>query len=143
MAGYTLQTIVGAPRQDVFDVFADRERWNEFLPLRVRLLEAGTFERTGAGAVFRLGVGPIGAVREQITEFVPGETISYRVVGGAPVRSHVGTIILSDVPGGTSVSYSMETTPAVRLPGALVSAGLRIAITVMVRRVRRVATRGR
>jgi uncharacterized protein YndB with AHSA1/START domain len=64
MATHTLETAIDAPREIVFDVFADRERWREFMPLRVTLIEPGATERQGVGAVWGLGVGPIGSVRE-------------------------------------------------------------------------------
>jgi uncharacterized protein YndB with AHSA1/START domain len=123
MAKHTLETAIDAPREIVFDVFANRERWHEFMPLRVRLVEPGITDRQG-----------VGAVREQITEFVPNEAITYEIVGGAPVRHHVGSITFADDPRGTLVRYTMESEPSVPLPRVILTLGLRLAITTMVRR---------
>jgi uncharacterized protein YndB with AHSA1/START domain len=134
MATHTLETAIDAPREIVFDVFANRERWHEFMPLRVQLIEPGVTDRQGVGAVWSLGVGPIGSVREQITQFVPNEAITYAIVGGAPVRRHIGSITFADDPRGTLVSYTMESEPSVPLPRVILTLGLRLAIATMVRR---------
>jgi uncharacterized protein YndB with AHSA1/START domain len=140
MASYTVDTVIRAPRDVVYDVFADRERNGEFLPVQTRLVREGESERQGVGAVHFLGVGPLG-VREELTAVEPGRRIAYRVVGGAPVRSHIGTIEFDDVPGGTRVIYTMSSRPLVPVPGALVSLALRGAISAMVSGARREAER--
>lgn len=134
MATHTLETAIDAPREIVFDVFANRERWHEFMPLRVKLVEPGAAECHGVGAVWGLGVGSIGSVREQITQFVPHEAIAYEIVGGAPVRRHVGSITFADDPQGTLFSYTMESEPSVPLPRVILTLGLRLEIATMVRR---------
>jgi hypothetical protein len=139
MAAHTLETTIPATREIVFDVFANRERWHEFLPLNVTLIEPGGTERQGAGAIFGLGIGPVGSVREQIMKFVPGETIAYEIVGGAPARRHVGIITFADAPRGTVVSYTMESEPLMPVPRRILSMGLRLGIAVMVRGAARAA----
>lgn len=105
MASYTVDTVIEAPREVVYDIFADRER-NEFLPVQTKLKTPGTTERQGVGAVHTLGFGKVG-ISEQITKLVPNERIEYKIVAGAPVKSHTGTIVF-DAPGGTRVVYSMD-----------------------------------
>lgn len=140
MPSYTLETVIPAPRDVVFDVFADRERNGEFLPISTRLVREGTTERQGVGAVHFLGVGPVG-IQEELTELVPGERIAYKIVRGAPVRSHRGTITFADAPGGTRVRYTMDSRPLLPAPAPLVTLGLRGAIGAMVSGARKEAVR--
>ena len=67
MASHTVNTVIAAPRDVVFGVFADRERNGEFLPISTRLVTPGASERQGVGAVHFLGVGPVG-IHEQSTD---------------------------------------------------------------------------
>lgn len=141
MPTFTLDTVIDAPREMVYDIFADRERNGEFLPVQTRLVTPGTDERQGVGAVHFLGVGAVG-VREQITELVPGQRIRYRIVGGiAPVREHTGTIVFSDADAGTRVQYTMASTPALPAPGFAVRLALRALVTAFVTGARKEAKR--
>lgn len=138
MAGYTVDTVIAAPREVVFDVFADRERNGEFLPVNTRLKTPGTTERQGVGAVHFLGFGNIGPC-EQITALVPNERIEYKVVAGLPVKNHTGVITFADAPSGTRVVYTMESTPILPVPAPLLKLGLRFLIDQFVSGARKVA----
>lgn len=131
MARYIEETVFEAPRNVVYQIFADREGYSEFLPFTVKLVRPGATERQGVGAVHRIGVGPVG-VKEEIIELVDGERIQYRVVGGLPVRSHIGTITLTDHPRGTAVHYSMESTPLIPVPDAVMVWVLRQSMSSLV-----------
>ena len=138
MASHTVNTVIAAPRDVVFGVFADRERNGEFLPISTRLVTPGASERQGVGAVHLLGVGPVG-IHEQLTDVVEGERIVYKIVAGAPVRSHVGTITFADAPGGTRVVYTMDSRPLLPVPGPLLAFALKGAISAMVSGARKEA----
>ncbi|MGH3726182.1 MAG: SRPBCC family protein [Mycobacterium sp.] len=140
MAQYVEETIFEASRNTVYQLLADREGYSEFLPFTTKLVRPGTAERQGVGAVHRIGVGPVG-VKEEIVELVDGERIQYRVVGGLPVRSHVGTITLTDHPKGTAVHYSMESTPLIPVPDAVMVWVLRKSMSSLVVGARREAAR--
>lgn len=140
MAGHTEEAVFAAPRHVVYDVFADRERSGEYLPFSTRLVRHGDAERQGVGAVHRIGVGPLG-VREEIVDLVPDERIRYRVVGGLPVRSHVGTISFADHPDGTAVAYRMESIPRVPVPAAVMTAILRRSTRTMIEGARQESLR--
>ncbi|TSE01387.1 SRPBCC family protein [Skermania sp. ID1734] len=140
MTAYTVDTVIEAPRQLVYDIFADRENNGNFLPVQTRLETPGTVERQGVGAVHFLGIGPVG-VREQITELVPGQRISYKVVGGVPVKSHTGQIEFSDAGTGTRVVYTMDSEPKLPVPEPVLRAGLKALITTFVNGAKKEATR--
>ncbi|KAA0016185.1 SRPBCC family protein [Antrihabitans cavernicola] len=138
MASYTTDTVIEAPRDVVYGIFADRERNGEFLPVTTRLKTPGTTERQGVGAVHFLGFGNVG-VSEQITTLVPGERIEYKVVAGAPVKSHTGVITFADAPGGTRVVYTMESIPKLPVPAPLLELGLRALVGSFVSGARKTA----
>lgn len=132
MARYASETVFPAPREIVYDVFADREGYSRFMPVGSKLVRAGKDQRQGVGAVHKIGLGPIGA-SEEIVELVPGEKIVYKVVGGLPVRSHIGAIVLADHPEGTLVTYSMDSTPSLPVPDAVIVPVLRGLTTTLVK----------
>ncbi|MBJ8348223.1 SRPBCC family protein [Antrihabitans sp. YC2-6] len=140
MASYTVDTVIEAPRDVVFDIFADRERNSDFLPVQTRLKSAGTTERQGVGAVHFLGFGKVG-VSEQLTELVPGKRIVYKVVAGLPVKLHSGTIEFSDAPNGTRVLYTMEQIPPIPVPSKVIELALRGLIGAFVSGARKEAAR--
>lgn len=131
MTQYVEETVFEAPRDIVYEVFADRERSGEYLPFTTELTREGHTERQGVGAVHRIGVGPV-AVHEEIIDLVTDERIQYRVVRGLPVRTHVGTITFADHPSGTTVRYSMESTPLIPFPDSLMRLILRRSMTTIV-----------
>lgn len=140
MTSYTVDTVIDAPRPLVYSIFADRENNGNFLPVQTRLESPGSDARQGVGAVHFLGLGPVG-IREQITELVPDQRICYKVVGGAPVKSHTGRIEFSDAGTGTRVVYTMDSTPSLPVPEAALRAGLKGLITTFVNGVRKEAAR--
>lgn len=141
MAHYTVDTVINAPRDLVYSLFADREHYGDFLPIKATLKTAGDTERQGVGSVHTLGAGPLQLVQEQITELQPGALIRYRIVAGAPVKSHTGDIVFSDADGGTRVRYSMESHPKLPVPAAAVNLALRGLITFFVNGIRKEAER--
>ncbi|MEV6558213.1 SRPBCC family protein [Nocardia sp. NPDC051756] len=138
---YTVDTVIPAPREIVYGVFADRERYGEFLPIQTRLQQAGSTERQGIGAIHFLRLGPIG-IKERITDLIAGELIDYELVTkGLPVDHHFGTILFSDHPNGTRVLYTMDSTPSVPMPRPLLVLGLRLFTSLLVSGARRQAVR--
>lgn len=140
MASYTLDTVVDAPRAVLYDIFADRENNGDFLPVQTRLKTAGTTERQGVGAVHFLGFGHVG-VSEQITALVPGERIEYKIVAGAPVKSHTGTITFADSGKGTRIIYTMDSTPKLPVPAKVLELALKGLISTFVKGARKQAAK--
>lgn len=50
---------------------------------------------------------------------MPDERISYKVVGGIPVRSHTGVIEFSDDPAAPGPGYTMDSIPSCGFPHIL------------------------
>jgi hypothetical protein len=81
----------------------------------------------GVGAIRVLrSVGP--PLREEVIAFERPSRFSYKLISGAPVRDHVGTVQLAPEGGGTRVTYAVKTTPAVPLVGFAVVAVVKQAV---------------
>ena len=124
MASFTLEADVKAPPEVVFDVLADHRGYASISRLRKSELEReGEPDPNGVGAIRKLtAVGP--PLREEIVEYVPAQRLAYRLLSGAPLRDHLGTVELTPAATGTHVTYRVETTPT--LP---VGKGLTVGIT--------------
>ncbi|RMI27868.1 SRPBCC family protein [Nocardia stercoris] len=127
MVSTTVDTLIRAPREQVYKLFVERDALSGRLPIDITLLTPGAPEPSGVGAVYQLGKFGLGA-KEQTTELVPNERMEYKVVGGLPVRNHVGTVTFTDAPEGTLVSYRMVSEPSLPAPAFAVQALLRTLI---------------
>jgi uncharacterized protein YndB with AHSA1/START domain len=110
---FTLEKTVAAPPSTVFEVLADHRGYSAISPIRSSTLEReGDPPPNGVGAIRVLKtLGP--PLREEILEFVPGERLVYRLLSGAPLRDHVGTVTLTERTDGTHVSYRIDTKPKI------------------------------
>jgi len=143
MPSYTVRRQVRAPRDVVFDVLTDHEGYTRLTPLQWTLEKPGTPHPNGIGAVRAIRPtrrAPF-AVREEVTEFESPSRFAYKVISGAPVRSHIGTVTLTDVPGGTQVEYTMDAEPKIPLPTRVVTGALRGLISLLLRGVTKEAER--
>lgn len=113
--------VVPGPREEVFRLFADRENYGALVPpVGCTLLEPGTAERQGTGAVHKVGIGPVG-MKERITALEPGRSFTYQAVSGLPVRHWIGTVEFHDDPKGTRVDYSLDVEARVPVPAAVLA----------------------
>lgn len=139
----TVRREVRAPREVVFAVLTDHEGYTRITPLQWTLERAGSPHPNGVGAVraIRPARRAPFAVREEVTEYEEPSRFAYKVISGAPVRSHVGTVTLTDIPAGTRVEYTMDAVPRIPLPARLVTGALRGLITLLLRGVTKEAER--
>jgi len=94
---------------------------------RSELEREGEPAPNGVGAIRVLSsVGP--PLREEVIAFQPPSRFSYKLLSGAPVRDHVGTVVLEPVGSGTQVTYAVRTTPTVPLVGGAVVGIVKFAI---------------
>ncbi|WP_336087494.1 SRPBCC family protein [Nocardia sp. SSK8] len=120
----TVETVFDAPRDIVYRLFTERESVSPYLPVTVKLVKQGD-PATGVGAQYSLGLGKV-VVTEETTALVPGERMEYKIVKGAPVKRHVGTVTFADTSsGGTRVVYTMDSEPSLPVPAPVLEFGLR------------------
>lgn len=132
MASSTVDVVIAAPRDVVYKFFTERDGINPYIPVDFTLKTPGTPAPNGVGAQYLIGKGGIGIV-EETTKLVPGELMEYKIVKGAPVKRHVGTITFADANGGTLVSYTMESEPSLPVPAKVVEWGLENLINQFIR----------
>ena len=131
MASFTFVRHVAAPPETVFDVLTDHRLYARITPLRKSVLEReGEPAPNGVGAIRVLGaVGP--PLREEVIAYQPPSRFAYKLLSGAPVRDHVGTVELSPEGEGTRMVYAVRTVPTLPLVGFAVVAVTKQAINAL------------
>lgn len=132
MASFTFVREVKAPPETVFDVLTDHRRYAEITPLRRSELEReGEPAPNGVGAIRVLSsVGP--PLREETIVYEPSRRFSYKLLSGAPLRDHVGTVALEPQGEGTKVTYAVRTQPTVPVVGGVAVAVARFGVKQLV-----------
>ena len=136
MASFTLQSTVAAPIELVFDVLTDHRGYSKLTPLRSSTLEReGEPAPNGIGAVRVLKLaGP--PIREEVTEFDAPSRFAYKMLSGAPVKSHTGTVELaSSGAASTDLVWRVDSTPSIPVPAAVWAAAVRPVINLLLRGV--------
>ena len=116
MTEFTLTRTTTASIETVFDALTDHRAIADYVwaVRRSTLDREGTPVPNGVGAVRRLeALGP--AIVEEIIEYQRPTSYAYKMISGAPVRDHVGTVALREVGTGTEVSWHLRSTP--KIPG--------------------------
>jgi uncharacterized protein YndB with AHSA1/START domain len=128
VASFTLVREVKAPPEVVFDVLTDHRRYAEITPMRRSVLEReGEPAPNGVGAIRVLS--SVGSpLREEVIAYEPPGRFSYKLLSGAPVRDHVGTVELEPLGEGTRITYAVRTIPTLPVVGGAVVAVTRQAI---------------
>ncbi|MBV8178969.1 MAG: SRPBCC family protein [Mycobacterium sp.] len=142
MIEFTLTRTSTAPIETVFDAITDHRRFANYVWAirRSTLDREGTPAPNGAGAVRRLVVGP--ALVEEIIDYQRPNRYAYKLVSGAPVRDHVGTIELRETGSGTEVSWHLRSTPKIPGLGVLLSPVLKKALDELLKGGIKAAERG-
>jgi len=131
MASFTYERQVAASPETVFAVLTEHHLYAEITPMRKSVLEReGEPAPNGVGAIRVLtSAGP--PLREEVIAYAPPTRFSYKLLSGAPVRDHVGTVELTPHEGGTRVVYAVHTTPTLPLVGGAVVAVVKQAIKAL------------
>jgi uncharacterized protein YndB with AHSA1/START domain len=132
VASFTFVREVDAPPEVVFDVLTDHRRYAEITPMRKSVLEReGESVSNGVGAIRKLSaVGP--PLREETIVYEPPSRFSYRLLSGAPLRDHVGTVELTPQAGGTKLVYAVRTQPTLPFVGGVAVAVARFGVKQLV-----------
>ncbi len=120
MTSFTFVREVGAPPEVVFDVLTDHRGYAEITALRKSVLEReGVPAPNGVGAIRAVSaIGP--PLREEVIAYERPARFSYKVLSGAPIRDHLGTVSLEPNGDGTRIVYAVKMIPTIPLIGGLV-----------------------
>lgn len=116
MIEFTLTRTTTAPIETVFETLTNHRGIANYVwaVRRSTLDREGTPAPNGVGAVRRLeAVGP--AIVEEIIDYQRPNRYAYKLLSGAPVRDHVGTVELREAGTGTEVTWHLRSTP--KIPG--------------------------
>ena len=142
MATYTIEIdeTFNVPRDRVFALFADHERFGKLLGAPVkRIHDSDQADPNGVGSIRKIGIGPVG-LKETVITFEPDSLIEYTISSMSPVRNHLGRIRFEDAAGDrTRVQYTISFEDVVPLTGKLVSSALEKGLRKGIRRVPRLA----
>jgi uncharacterized protein YndB with AHSA1/START domain len=114
---FTLTRTTTAPIETVFDSLTNHRGIADYVwaVRRSTLDREGVPAPNGVGAVRRLeAVGP--PIVEEIIDYQRPTRYAYKMLSGAPVRDHVGTVELREAGAGTEVSWHLRSTP--KIPGS-------------------------
>ncbi|UMB68913.1 SRPBCC family protein [Mycobacterium paraterrae] len=116
MIEFTLRKTTSAPIEKVFDSLTDHAAIADVSMARRSTLDReGVPAPNGVGAIRRIeAVGP--AIVEEIIEYERPTRYAYKMLSGAPVRDHVGTVTLRPAGSGTEVEWHLRSTP--KIPGS-------------------------
>ena len=113
---FTLTRTTTAPIETVFDSLTNHRGIADYVwaVRRSTLDREGVPAPNGVGAVRRIeAVGP--TIVEEIIDYQRPTRYAYKMLSGAPVRDHVGTVELREAGAGTEVSWHLRSTP--KIPG--------------------------
>lgn len=133
MASFTFERRIEASPQTVFAVLTEHHLYAAITPMRKSVLEReGEPPPNGVGAIRVLtSVGP--PLREEVIAYEPPSRFAYKLLSGAPLRDHVGTVELSADGEGTRMVYAVRTIPTLPLVGGAVVAVVKQAIKALIR----------
>ena len=104
---------IDAPPAAVWALLDDSTTWPDWTSIDSFELERPRDEETGLGEIRKFKTGPV-TVREEIVERTRERRLSYRLLGGLPVRDYVAVIDLA--PAGEGIDLRWHTTFDGRLP---------------------------
>jgi uncharacterized protein YndB with AHSA1/START domain len=116
MTEFTLTRTTTSPIETVFDALTNHRGIADYVwaVRRSTLDREGTPAPNGVGAIRRLEtVGP--PIIEEIIDYQRPTRYAYKMLSGAPVRDHVGTVELRESGTGTTVTWHLRSTP--KIPG--------------------------
>jgi catechol 2,3-dioxygenase-like lactoylglutathione lyase family enzyme/uncharacterized protein YndB with AHSA1/START domain len=101
------EVLISAPAEKIWDAVTDHARMGEWSGLASELVTPGKTDRNGVGALRKVRV--LGStVEEEVVEFVPNRRLVYRLLRGAPLRNHHGTVLLIPEGSATRVRWAVQ-----------------------------------
>ncbi|GMG86710.1 SRPBCC family protein [Biformimicrobium ophioploci] len=102
-----VERIIDKDIATVFKILADHDAYDRFRGVNdAKLLEAGHTERNGVGALRHIDLGAV-KFEERITCFERPYRLDYKIEKSSPLpfNHDIGSITLSEVEGGTKVTW--------------------------------------
>jgi uncharacterized protein YndB with AHSA1/START domain len=107
MAVVEMEQRFAAPPERVFALLTDHVAFGRFVGANISVEKPGNPPPNGLGAV-RMVRARGTAVREEVIRWEPPQAMDYRVIGGAPLRNHLGQLRLTPDGAGTKLHYRIS-----------------------------------
>ena len=122
MQKIVVERTINAPIEQVFDLLSDHANYKEFEGIRDSwLVNEGTRERNGNGAVRRVDLGAVW-FEEEISNFSRPTNMDYQIVRSRPPIEHKsGRIRLEETEQGTKVTWTSVFRIRIPLLGRILS----------------------
>lgn len=105
---------IAASPESVWRAITDHASMGDWCLFAARLLQQGEDDANGNGAVRELkGLGL--KFTEEVIDWHPNKSYTYRLTGGAPIKEHKGDVLLIPKSGGTRVRWAIQF--KARIPG--------------------------
>jgi catechol 2,3-dioxygenase-like lactoylglutathione lyase family enzyme len=133
----TIEMAFDVPKERALEALADHESMGNWWPQKtVTLLKDGDQERNGVGAVRQMsGLGAV--VQEEIVAWQDGAGYDYKLLSGAPLKDHFGSIRVLPSSGSSLVQWRIEFRPLIPGTGAVMQWFLRRLIVHAVNKLKR------
>lgn len=120
MKTITVQRIIKAPIERVFDLISDHANYKSFPGIKdSKLVREGKTEKNGVGALREIKAGPAW-FQEEITVFERPRRLDYLIVQSRPPLEHKGgSVRIEPHPEGCRVTWTTEVGVKIPLLGAL------------------------
>ncbi len=102
-----MQQRFDAPADLVFSALTDHEAFGRLLGEDIRVETPGVPAPNGLGAVRAIRARGL-TIREKVVRWEAGRAMDYRVVSGAPLQNHLGTIRIEPDGEGARVDYRIR-----------------------------------
>ncbi len=104
----TVEMPFNASAEVLWKALSEHETMTDWWPLKkVSLIREGEGDRNGVGAVRRMeGLGP--ALEEEVVAWYPGRGYDYKLIKGAPMKDHFGTVRILPVGEANMVQWRIQ-----------------------------------
>ncbi|MGJ8669096.1 MAG: SRPBCC family protein [Oceanococcus sp.] len=113
-----------SPVNQVFEFFADHEKFGRIWPGKTQRITAGETEANGLSSVREIRVGPV-CFEETVVAFERPRLIEYTITRGSPLKNHYGRIAFLTDGEGCRVDYHIEFQGRFPLIASLVARNLK------------------
>jgi hypothetical protein len=126
MANFTITRKLDLPSDQVWATVSDFTR-PPSPAISIEVEEKGNPEANGVGAIRNINIKGAKA-RERLESVNAPNSITYRMLSGAPVREYLGTVNVVAQEGGTLINWDVKFTPKIPGIGWIVEIVIRKAI---------------
>ncbi len=117
MASYTIERRINLPIEKVWSLIGDFTK-SPGPEIKVEVEKEGDPSAGGAGTIRIITIGKVRA-REILDTANPPHSLTYRMLGGAPIKEYLGKVDFKDKEGSTIIHWHVDLKPKIPLTGGI------------------------